>query len=254
MYPKVRGFGLANNGPFWAHHITNVFIPYIRVLRDVYLKRLVPAFEDAGAEADKVSDEVWERLGRTASADADPGDLAEMAHDAGIDHYMMLVDARQTLANLFAVALHHLVEQQQLFILRRELLHPKDEDNPAAITRERFVAELQAQGIDPTAYPSWELLEDLRFVANSVKHGDGASVNALKKRRPLFFTNPLLRHDPEGVARDAAILEFHRVYQPLAGDDLYVTDDDLRQFFQAAEDFWTALARDFYRVAGFDER
>jgi hypothetical protein len=252
MHPKVRGFGLENNGPFWADHITRVFLPYIRVLREVYFKRLAPTFDDANVDADRVSEEVWRQLGEAASSEADPGDLAEIAHHAGIDRYLMLSDARQTLNNLYAVALHHLLEQQQIVLLRRELLAKEDEHESALHNRDRFVAELRAQGIDPTSYASWKALDDLRLVANSVKHADGPSVVALKQRRPEMFTHPFLRNDPDSLARDSALLEFHRVYQPLAGDDLYVTDDELSQFFDAAEQFWTELARDFYRVARFD--
>ncbi len=251
MHAKIRGFGLENNGPFWADHIRRAFFPFIRLTREVYFNRLAPTFDSANADADRVTEEVWQSLGQSAG-EADPGDLAEIAHEAGIERYLMLNDAKQTLANLYAVALHHLVEQQQLFLLRRELLSEHDEDKPALHNRERFIAELKAQGIDPTTYASWKNIDDLRLVANSVKHADGPSVNSLKKRRPEMFTHPTLRGDPESLARDTAILEFHRVYQPLAGDDLYVTDAELAEFFQAAEDFWMQLADDFDRVAGLE--
>ena len=252
MHPKVRGFGLANNGPFWGNYVNNVFLPYMRVVRDTYFTKLVPTFDDSSAEAEKVTEEVWERLGKRASSDSDPSDLAEAAHDAGVDHFLMLMSAKQTLANLHAVALHHLLEQQQVFLLHRELLHPTDEDDTTLLTRSQFVIQLKEQGIDPTTYDSWESLDDLRLVANSVKHGDGPSVEDLKKRRPEFFTHPQFRDQPLiSRTNPVLMLQFHRVYQPLAGDDLYVSDDDLAAFFDSAEAFWNEIVRDFYAAAGF---
>lgn len=253
MHPKFRGLGLPNNGPFWADHVRNIFVAYLRVLRAVYLNRLSPAFSTASEEADTVSDEAWQRLGKHAAVVADPGDLAEAAIEAGIDRYVMLMDAKQMVANVFAVTLHHLLDQQQIFLLRRKLLHLGDEHNTKLHTRDRFIAELQAQGIDPTKYASWETLNDLRLVANAVKHGDGSAVESLKRRRPALFTHPANRQWYTEAGMDAMeMVQYHKVYQPLAGDDLYVTDEEIVEFFDAAEAFWEQIARDFYEAAGFE--
>jgi hypothetical protein len=37
------------------------------------------------------------------------------------------------------------------------------------------------------------------------------------------------------------------VYQPLSGDDLYVTQSDLDKYFEAAEKFWRALEAELRR-------
>jgi hypothetical protein len=81
-------------------------------------------------------------------------------------------------------------------LLRREFLHPRGEDNATSLTRDHFVAELWAQGIDPTKYPSWQSLDDLCLVANAVKHTEGASLESLKSRRPELFTRAQDRDDP----------------------------------------------------------
>ena len=245
MQPKVRGLGLEVNGPFWADYISNVFLPYIGVIRRTVFERLLPSFESVDKEADSVMEETWKRLGQRAGPDTDPGDLAEAAHDAGVDYYVMVAAAKQQALNLYTVGLHHLLEQQQLQLLRRELLPRDEEDSVRLLNRNEFVTRLLEQGIDPTAYESWNSLEDLRFAANAIKHAEGQAAQTLKTRRPELFVYPLFRGDEVfgGMA------EIQKVYSPLAGEDIWIAESDLSGFFDAVDAFWNSLRRDLYRAA-----
>ncbi len=101
------------NKRFWTGYFDTVFVPQIRELVDTLGDRLLPAFDNLEAEAERKSDEEYERLGSLpASEDVDMADLAEKAMDAGVAHYQMMSGLRQGLQNMFAAALYHLYEQQ----------------------------------------------------------------------------------------------------------------------------------------------
>ena len=224
------------NGAYWAHYLRRICLPQVRVLRETVFDRAIPAFSAVEAEADEIKTATWERLGAVAGPDTDPADLAEAAVEAGVDHYLMRRDAQQSLLNLFAVALHHLVEQHLLFILRKQLLPKPEENNPKHFKREVMIAEFSNHGITIPDLPRWSELEELRLVANTVKHAEGSAANQLAELRPEFFVAPSLRGTPfaEGPVG--------QVFAPLAGEDVYLLADELGAYFDAAEDFLEGLA------------
>lgn len=169
---------------YWIHWSESVFRKQITVLREVIAERLLPTFTSIENEADAISDDTWERLGAAGGPDSDPASDAELAEDAGLTHYLSMVDARQGLLNLFAVALHHLFEQQQLTVLRQELI-PRGEDiTERTLKVEEFVKRLEDSDIDVTTFVSWLELKELRHVANAVKHADGWSADWLRNHCP----------------------------------------------------------------------
>lgn len=225
-----------NNAEFWARHVEDVFVPHLGAFREAVFKRVLPAFDNLSEEAQEMANEARRKLLTSASLETDPADLAEAAHEQGLYHYQVMSDVEQTLVNLIPVAIHHIVEQQQLFILRRELLLPDEERNGRLLKRDEFVKRLRSVGIDPAAFPSWACLEELRSVANAVKHADGSSVDELRTLRPDLWSPPAVRdHSTTWDLSKTA------VYQPLGGQDLYITKSDLEKYFDHAERFW----RDF---------
>jgi hypothetical protein len=198
----------------------------------------LPSFVGIDVEAERASDERWQELGSYAGPGADPADVAEAAQDAGIIYYQMRESARQALLNLFSVALHHLVEQQLLTLLRRELLPKSEENNRKLLNRASVVEALRNQGIDLLGFPEWEHLEELRLVANVAKHAEGSASDQLKVRRPDLFTPKILKHEPESPLYGPK----GPVLNPMSGDDLYVDEDDLERYFVFVRDFWERLA------------
>ena len=224
---------------YWIHWSRRVFRKQIVVLRKVITERLMPTFSAIENEADAISDETWERLNANGDPDGDPGLDAQAAGDAGDTHYFDMVDAKQGLLNLFAVALHHLLEQQQLTVIRQELL-PHGEDitiqllKIAKFPTPQFVKRLNDSGIEIEAFANWGVLEELRHVANAVKHADGNSAEWLRTNCPEIFTHPLVRGQEQPSVQNPIRWPF----QPLSGQDLYVTADAIERYFRAAEAFW----------------
>ena len=223
-----------HNHYYWVHWSRDVFRKEIAVLYEVIAKRLLPSFDSIDDEADAVSDETWERLGAVSHPDTDAGMDAEAAENAGLRHYEAMVNAKQALQNLFAVALHHLIEQQQMTVLRQELLLRDKDITEQTLKVTEFVKRLSDAGIGVETFAAWPTIKELREVANAVKHADGRSANWLRDNHSEIFIPPCVR----GTAQSSIPNPIRWPFQPLSGQDLYVATDDLDRYFRAAEGFW----------------
>jgi hypothetical protein len=220
---------------YWIHWSETVFRNQIAVLRSVIQKRVLPTFASIEGEADMISNETWHRLNAAAGADSDPAMAAEAAQDAGVNHYLALCDAQQGLLNLFCVALYHMVEQQMLIVLRQEL---NPQSAPESWKLCEFVKRLATLDINVRNFTSWADFEELQLVANAAKHAEGASAKNLRRVRPeIFDGQSILETGKPFIQGPTAWL-----FQPLAGQDLYVTIRDLERYFNAADTFWQEFA------------
>jgi hypothetical protein len=92
-----------------------------------------------------------------------------------------------------------------------------------------------ALGIDLRAQGFWGDVHELHMVANVIKHGEGWSADELRKINPALFDYP-------GTRGFMAGLHHSPVAAPLAGSDLFVTEDDYLRYVQAIEAVWGWLA------------
>jgi len=208
---------------------------------DYYAKSLhtkvLPAFDDIAEEADRVEKETANRLSH-----CDPADIAEHVRDAGVDFTLMAHGVVQGIVNMFTAGLHHLFEQQLLWLYRQELLVEWFRAVPpsALLTvqqaRKRLLQDYQ---IDIEAFTSWSKLEELRLVANVVKHTDGPSCDALKQKRPDLFIHPTMKDD---TPPDDPTVRRSPVYQPLSGEDIYISPEEFTRFVEATKKFWQERA------------
>lgn len=229
---------MAFDHPFWARHMREVFAPKTDFLRRAVAERVLPLFDEIEAEADRLTEEEFRRLGNLPASDyVDVGDLAESAQEAGLAHYESMTGLRQGMLNMFAVALHHLLEQQLLAFHRRQVLHPTEEHDLRLLKTGIIRARLRDEGIDITQFRCWPKIEELRLVANTAKHADGESAANLQRLRPELFVPPILRGTRLG-SRDYR----RRVETPILGDDLYIEAGDLNAYADAVIEFWEELA------------
>jgi hypothetical protein len=230
---------VALNSHHWNHVFERDFLPQLRGLVEVLETRLLPAFNDIDSESQHFADQLWsEAIQMPASGDDDRMDqIAEAVRDAGVDHYMLLDGLRQGSVNLFAASIHHAFEQQLLMFLRRELLEPFERNNSKLFAIGVVRARLQTYGIDLYQFCMWPEIDELRLVANVVKHADGESAKRLHQLRPDYFRQSgfpglgewELRWDPH-------------VFQPLIGRDLYVQSKDVRLYLNSLIEFWRQFA------------
>ncbi|GHD59720.1 hypothetical protein [Jeongeupia chitinilytica] len=227
-----------HNHQFWARHFQQAFIPHLRRLHQTLEERLLPSLGDLAAEADRVQEVAFDRFNQMpADEDCDPAWPAEMAHEEALEHYLGMCAVRQTLLNAFAPILYHTWEQQLLAFHRREVLHPTEEHEPKLLSINVLKERLSLKGVELKALPSWAIIDELKHVANTVKHADGTSAEIVKTQYPALLKPPALEKF------DFPNLYYRpRIYSPLSGDDIFLRETDLRRYVEAAVTFWPDFA------------
>ena len=146
----------------------------------------------------------------------------------------------RTTLNLFAAGLFHLLEQQ----LANVCLDGAFDVPPPGDTKLSVVAGWYSRhfNLDFAALSAWPRIEELRLIANAVKHAEGGSAQRLRELRPELFQNPSLRDlFPDFPFMHTA----PSLRLPLAGDDFYVTDERFSEYREAANRFLEEIAEHF---------
>lgn len=226
---------MLRNNIFWPHYIREAFTPRIDALADCLKRRILPSFESVGEEAENLQEEEYKQMTSCASEDADPADLAEAAFNRGLDFYTTMMDMAQGIRNMFAAGLYHLFEQQLLLLHRRELLDFEEENDANLFSLNQAGKRLASHGICIEEFHSWPKIRELRALANTIKHADGPACGELKNLRPDLFCRP--------DARELGLpyLPGLKVFQPLTGESIYVTDDAFNEYVEAVKEFWFEL-------------
>jgi hypothetical protein len=222
---------------FWTRIFRHEFGPQLSAIVEALEKRMLPAFTGIEEEAEAASKEAWDAfMSAPGTGDEDPAAFAEEAEQAGVSHYMLMDGIRQGMVNLFAAALYHAFEQQAMLFLRKQILGLGDENNPKLFQMGEFQKRLKALGIDITSFSSWSKVDELRLVANTVKHAEGDSGQKLHPLRPDLFKHP---------KSSVHILSFGkgmpRVFLPLVGEGLYASPTDVQQYRDSLIEFWKEL-------------
>ncbi|WP_066736096.1 hypothetical protein [Cupriavidus sp. D384] len=244
---KLMARGEMNDGQHWHRYFRTTFIRHFERTLEALERRILPAFANIEAEATEIQRSNYnELMSRSGNPNVDPfsaGEAAaEAATEAGYDHYSGMDAVRQALLNSYGAILYHAWEQQLLAFHRSNVLHPREQDDHRLLNLKIVQVRLQNLGIDIAALPAWTTLDELRLLANAVKHADGASAETLKAMRPELFEAPTL----EGLGLE--IPYTRRVFKPLSGEDIYLTLDDLRRYGRSVIGFWEQLAEVLEKV------
>lgn len=218
----------------WTPRFRNDFIPAIQRVEDVFLQRLQPTFFSIEAESEKFENDLWEEaMGQPHYGDfADECEMAESVRDTAVSHYLGLKGMEQGLLNCCALFLYHLYEQHVMLFLRQELLDWRERDNKKLYTHEQVHNRLKLANVDLTTFGTWSKLEELRHLANAIKHGEGKSSEALLQVAPHLF-------EMAGLSNGWPISG--RVYTPLLGEDICVRPEHIREYADTLKRFWLEL-------------
>jgi hypothetical protein len=156
--------------------------------------------------------------------------MAELAFNAGLEHYEQMTATRQTVINTFAITVSHLFEQQRHLLSFGTLL---DWERDSRQRERRFGEFLEDRGVNHSMFIHRAKLEELDLVANVSKHAEGQSAERLRNLRPELFVPPSIRGDPFFGSSTVG-----PVNRPLMGEDLFVQPEDLRAYLEAIESFW----------------
>lgn len=215
---------MIQNPLLWSHHMRNVFIYEIDLFANCLADKVIPCFDSLEEESKNIADE-----------------------DEAINYYVMMKNVLQGIINMFTTGLYHIFEQQLFFFHRKELLSPDEEDNTNLLKIEEVTVRLANNGIDIKKFKSWKKIDELRLVANTVKHADGRSSEELKKLRPNLFWRP---NFVDGF--DSQKLPPTSVYKPLMGEDLYITQQEFMSYVKTVKDFWNEMIESLKRKAKND--
>jgi len=225
----------------WSKRFKSEFVPQLNLLVEALEARLLPTLKDTDIshEAEGVKDETWQNLmSMPARDDIEMSDLAEIAEEAGVSHYMMLSRIRQGLINMFTAGLYHTFEQQLLLFHRKEVLEPAEENEPSLFKVTIFKERLASRNIDVEKFRCWSKVDELRLAANTVKHAEGESAMKLRTVRPDLFIDPMWKNSEFTLLREPTT----NVFLPLLGEDIFITMNDLHMYRDAVVDFWADLS------------
>jgi hypothetical protein len=221
----------ATYGRYEADYIRDHLVRQLRFYDATFNSRVFPAVADPAGEARRAAEELWGSL-MSRPGEGDPGADAERAGDREQDVYQSVQAMHQIILNLFTAGLFHLFEQQAATLYCEWT--GKNEGGLGALTSWL----LKTLKVDVKSCPHWQRVDELRLVANVVKHAEGHSAQDLRAVNPLLFDHALLRQ-PEysGIPKTQM-----PVREPLAGDDLFLIKEDYDAYVGVLVHFWHWLA------------
>ncbi len=229
---------------YFARRIRDLTEP-ITAFREYVFQSVLPQFDNINERAEQIGNEYYQRVLRRPVGPEDSieiSDLAEEATEHSLAWYSMMSSLGQSMRNLLTAGLFHLVEQQLASISTDGIFR----NSPIRNTGLSVVATWYKHNlrVDMKSLPTWHNIDELRLVANTVKHGDGASANELRKVRPDLFIDP---EAAKLLQTHAAPPIIRHLVAPLSGDEFFVTDSALREYAAHAENFFQELAAELER-------
>ena len=200
----------------------------------VFAQRISKAFDNLESEAEDLQASEYKRISASWEApDEDDSAIAEKAYFAGVDFYIMTDAIRVGIINLMVAGLYHLFEQHAAVLADRELPPPVSPPK-SPYPGERLHNVVQGLGVDITTFRTWQQLNELRLIANTVKHGDGKSAEDLRQIMPHLFERFPSLIDPAFAVQ--------LPLRPLVGEGIYLTEDHFNTYKKCLDEFWTELA------------
>ena len=205
----------------------------LQFFRAQMIERVFPAFANIEQEAQDHGEAVFQAgLAGPVSAHGDESHLAEHAHEAAQVHYGELEQVLQTSINFAAATIFHAHWETPVrdWLGREAPMFGASKTQMKKIEGtkiEDIAAFLSGHGWTFAKAPWFATLDELRLVANTVKHARGDSARELFKRRPKLFWPYNMVDEDEHLGNS----------EP-DGTNLVITPEDFAAYAAAVEDFW----------------
>jgi hypothetical protein len=231
---------MAVGGLYIAYRIRRMVLPFVRVYGQWVEERIIPASKQLQKMAENVEQETYDDLMSQPVGDdysGDGSDESEAAHDIGLSFYEDISKMYQATLNLFSAGLFHIVEQQLADLTRDGAIEKEVSDTNLDIVIDWYIKNCH---IDLMLFPSWSIIDELRLVANTIKHAEGPAAEKLRAKNAKLFQYPPFRKEPLHDAVLHAPLSL-----PLGGDGLYMTGDDFHRYHKAVLELFDWLRNYF---------
>ena len=205
----------------------------LRVFRDEMLDRILPTFANIEQEARAHGESIFQAgLSKPSYGEGDEAGAAEEAEAAAQIHYTDLEQTLHTVINFAAATLYHAHWETPVrdWLSREAPMFGASKTQLKKIETtklDEIASYLAAQGWSFTGRPWFPALDELRLLANTVKHARGDSARALFAMRPKLFWPYNRMGEDEMIGN----------YVP-DGTNLVVTPEDFASYAQAIESFW----------------
>jgi hypothetical protein len=198
-------------------------------------KRLLSQFEDIEAEAEKTAEDWLKRNEHRFDPDRhDSSDFYEAANEVGIEFYGLLSDMREQTRLSVVAGMFHEWDKKVRDWLVREIQHWHHGNDVVRVVWEADFKQLadlfESIGWPVRSTDYFRSLDACRLVVNVYKHGEGTSLDDLKKRFPEYLDDPF--HDQGGVFSDLRYRDHTH---------LKVSVEQFQAFSDAIVAFWKAV-------------
>jgi hypothetical protein len=223
------------NGIYWGRYVEKRVCTDFQSFGGMVRNRVLPVFDGMKQELDDLEErrrnELMSAVDDSQEDYRAKGEVMEaLAVNEAMEHATMLSAVYYATLNLYAAALFHLTEQHIVDLSTRILDYRHRAEMALADAIKWFNEDV---GLDLKGLPTWAVINELRLVAHTVKHGEGHSAKALCELRPDLFTLP--HHRSDGAAD-------LRVRKPLFGEGVYVTEEDFVTYHIGSVAFWNEIA------------
>jgi hypothetical protein len=218
---------------YWlAGLIREVLLPEVVSYEECVTQRVLRSFDRLDEESNEKANALLNSVS-LGGEDSDYDSAATWARDKASNWASTVSSIYWGMIALLTGGLFHLFEQQVAFALRESLqTSNSDYAKGKQIQVDDFTSWLKINGIDVGKFPQWpKINQELRAVANVAKHAEGGSATTLRVLRPDLFTIP-----------GTDVMLSGAVDRPIAGDGMFVPEDEFKSYAKAVRKFWAWLA------------
>ncbi|MFA5181453.1 MAG: hypothetical protein WC405_09060 [Syntrophales bacterium] len=207
-------------------------------LVEEYYKHTMVVFSDIEKDAEGYAKEFYENYPATEATD--PASVAEWAEEISIEKYQSL-SAMKFNHLLMTISMLYQAWEQQLIKFMIHELHRYIRFDKRTVSFNDVQTVFRLHGVDILKTESWVKIRELKFLVNTIKHGDGDSANKLRKIRPDYFRFP----DRFKMGKETDSLD---LYGSVLFDEhsLQVSDTDLYSYIEATKKFWGEMPERAY--------
>src|SRR5947209_9543481 len=95
-----------------ADYVKGAFVSQVKLLDKMFSEKVLPAFDEPEAQAEKVAQGYWEQNMSEPwdpeGSEEDPGSIADDAQRISVDFYLTMFAMHHTVVNLFTAGVFHL--------------------------------------------------------------------------------------------------------------------------------------------------
>lgn len=214
---------------------------------DVYFNKVVLVFNNLEEEADEIAQSHYEELGQYFNPDIhDESDFADSAFEKGLEYYEAVSLIKYNSKLMWFSTMYQFWEQQV-----RKFLYDEIKQSGITLCNEKgqeidfknycshgikgIKREFKHFGYDIEKMERWSDIDELRLLANVIKHGDGGAATSLEELRPEFFRSEITEYN---------LMKSYRTV--LNEQVLNVNDTELIKYKEALQSFWEELPERLY--------